>query len=421
MNDLVQVDMAQVAAALAALYERQSANGLGLVDDDWAAVEVWLDSVAANSRNGSTQTVDTYRFHIAKLRWFCENEIGLSPSRWSVQEVNAFQQFLAKLPDHALCALVEGEKNKWRRAVRGEGGYTPFRKQPSASSGADILRCTHAMFKVFHGTGYIRMNPMQLIKARKARRIDTARAISIDLYDEILQQLARQPIKTEEAHRLSARDRFILIALREMGLRASELVGAHMTDLSVLTDQSNRKTYWVFKVREETAKGGVSRTVPFTNVAMEAFLAYRRAFGLPPLPDAEDKYPLLLSPRTAAMFIGEKLIRDAESRRFFGSWGCISSRKSLYHVVKGRLAETAAALRADGRHADADALVKASPHWLRHTFAKAAILNGRDIRVVAALLGHASVTTTMIYTEQDALDVVRAHEKDEPGGVAQRS
>lgn len=118
------------------------------------------------------------------------------------------------------------------------------------------------------------------------------------------------------------------------------------------------------------------------------------------------------------MSIGDKPIKDAQSRRYFGSWGSISSRKSLYHVVKGRLAETAASLRADGRPADADALVKASPHWLRHTFAKAAVLNGRDIRVVATLLGHASVTTTMIYTEQDALDVVRAHEKDDPGGVA---
>ena len=300
------------------------------------------------------------------------------------------------------------------------GRYTPFRKQPSTSSGADILRCTHAMFKVFHGTSYIRMNPMQLMKTRKARRINTGRAISIDLYDEILQHLERQPRKNEEAHRLYARDRFVLIALRELGLRASELVGANMTDLSALTDPANRKTYWVFKVREETVKGGAARTVPFTNVAMEAFLAYRRAFGLPPLPDAQDEYPLLLSPRTAAMYIGEKPIRDAESRRYFGSWGSISFRKSLYHIVKARLAETAAALRADGRTDDADALGKASPHWLRHTFAKAAVLNGRDIRVVAALLGHASVTTTMIYTEQDALDVVRAHEKDDPGGVAQK-
>ena len=419
MSELVQFDMAQLAAALAALHEKQAANGLGLVDDDWAAVEVWLDSVAANGSNGSTQTVDTYRFHIAKLRWFCENEIGLSPSRWSVQEVNAFQKFLAKLPEHAICAVIEGAQGKWRKAVRGEGGYTPFRKAPSASSSTDILRCVHGMFKVFHGTGYIRMNPMQLIKARKARRINTSRAISIDLYDEILQQLERQPRKNEEAHRLYARDRFVLIALRELGLRASELVGANMTDLSALTDPANHKTYWVFKVREETAKGGVARTVPFTSTAMESFLAYRRAFGLPPLPDADDKYPLLLSPRTAVMYIGDKPIRDAESRRFFGSWGAVSSRKSLYHIVKGRLTDAAAALRADGRAADADALVQASPHWLRHTFAKAAVLNGRDIRVVAALLGHASVTTTMIYTEQDALDVVRAHEKDDPGGVAQ--
>jgi site-specific recombinase XerD len=55
---------------------------------------------------------------------------------------------------------------------------------------------------------------------------------------------------------------------------------------------------------------------------------------------------------------------------------------------------------------------------LRHTFATAAVLKGQDIRVVASLLGHSSIETTMGYTRQDALDLVRSAEKVEPGTLA---
>ncbi|KFI07643.1 site-specific integrase [Massilia sp. BSC265] len=53
-----------------------------------------------------------------------------------------------------------------------------------------------------------------------------------------------------------------------------------------------------------------------------------------------------------------------------------------------------------------------SPHWLRHTFAKALIAKGHDIRVVAQSLGHASVTATMRYTRQSALDKIRKYERE---------
>lgn len=49
----------------------------------------------------------TYRYHIAKLRWFCEHVHGVPPSRWSVQDVEAFYGFLTEVPDWALCARDE--------------------------------------------------------------------------------------------------------------------------------------------------------------------------------------------------------------------------------------------------------------------------------------------------------------------------
>ena len=46
------------------------------------------------------------------------------------------------------------------------------------------------------------------------------------------------------------------------------------------------------------------------------------------------------------------------------------------------------------------------------------LLSGQDLRSVATSLGHASVDTTMGYTEQDAIDLIESWERETPGRVA---
>lgn len=52
---------------------------------------------------------------------------------------------------------------------------------------------------------------------------------------------------------------------------------------------------------------------------------------------------------------------------------------------------------------------KVSPHTLRHSFATALIRKGADIRAVQTLLGHASITTTQIYTHVDDKHLQKVH------------
>jgi site-specific recombinase XerD len=385
----------------------QPDHALGPVADDWEAAEVWLRAVARKSRNGSSQTVTTYRFHLAKLRWFCENVRRATPSRWSMQDVDAFRTFLADLPVDALCAR-EGR----RYASQGEAGYTPFRTQPSPSSRSDIERFVHAMFKAWHSMGYIRINPMGLEGAGTQRKINARRAVDLDLYELVLATMEREQLDRPTSRQVNLRDRFIFVALRELGLRASELVGSAMNAFYQLSDPKSKNRYWIFRVDASCAKGGKERRLPVTRTLLKSLEDYRMAFGLPPQPTSTEKTALLLSPHTKSIMIGAKPVKSAADRRFFGAWKELKTRQHLHAIVKERLKATSALLQLDGNTALASELEAASPHWLRHTFAKAALLQGQTMREVAGLLGHASVDTTMVYTDQDALDLVRAFERE---------
>lgn len=296
-------------------------HALGPVADDWEAAAVWLAAVARKSNNGSTATRDTYGYHLAKLRWYCENVARVSPSRWSMQDVEYFYRFLDDLPEDVLCAMGDG-----RYAMPGEPGYSPFRKRPAKSSQSDIRRFVHVLFKAWHSMGYIRINPMALTGTMSARKMKMDRSISETVFDIVLSTLASSDVISFAERQRQMRDVFILTAFKELGLRASELVGAKMGAFYQLFDPATKNRYWIFLVTAETGKGAKERRVPVTRATMASLMVYRQAFGLPALPvfadDSPlfaDDSPLLLSSRTKVVHIGEEKIKHVNDRRFFGA------------------------------------------------------------------------------------------------------
>ena len=387
----------------------QPVHSLGPVADDWEAINVWLAAVADNSRSGSNETLRTYRYHLAKLRWYCERELGRPPSTWTLQDVKAFRDYLAQLPASSLRTI---------NIVPGAPDYSPFQKQPGVSTQSDIMRFTKAMFSALHRTGYLRLDPMALVQAPKQRRLDKKRAVGDDLFDLVLQVMAEAPRPTQKDHQIYLRDCFIFICLRESGLRASELIGAKMDAVGLLYNPNSGNTYWAMTVKAETAKGGKQRTVPVSVAFLEAFIAYRRAFGLDPMPGpSTQQYGLVLSVRTKKREIGSR-IKSASDRRLFGEWRDVGSRQGLHGIIKGRIRDAVLLLEQAGDGASAAHLDRVSAHWLRHTFAMTSLLSGQDLRSVATSLGHASVDTTMGYTEQDAIDLIESWERETPGRVA---
>ena len=412
-TDLIVASNAAVAARPAnAMAPNPPADHiLGPVQDDWEAAEVWLRAVRAKSRNANSaaNTEATYRHHLAKLRWYVEHVGFVTPSRWSMQDVEQFSAFLARVPDAAIGVRGHAPDDKqWR----------PFRSQPSTGSQADIRRFVHALFNAWHKTGYLRHNPMALHGAGVARSVNVSRALRPELVDMVIDQLTHEPTENFTQRQSAVRDTFIFTALRGLGLRASELVQSRMSAFYPLSVPSTGKTYWVFLVAAETAKGGKARRIPVPKDVWETFTRYRQAFGLPATPAADESGKLILSTRTRAIAIGASTIKETSSRRYFGAWREVGTRQGLYKIVTDRLEQTAARLQAAGKTADAQHLRDGSPHWLRHTFAKAALLTGQSMRDVAGALGHADLATTMIYTEQEARDLIDAWERARPGSVA---
>ena len=150
------------------------------------------------------------------------------------------------------------------------------------------------------------------------------------------------------------RDRALLELVYSTGARISEAVGLDVDDLDLTPHRAAVRLL---------GKGRKERVVPVGSFAAQAVEAYL-VRGRPPL---------------AASGRGNAAI-------FLNSRGARLSRQSAWAVL--RTAAERAGL--DTAHV--------SPHTLRHSFATHLLAGGADVRVVQELLGHASVTTTQIYT-----------------------
>jgi integrase/recombinase XerD len=154
---------------------------------------------------------------------------------------------------------------------------------------------------------------------------------------------------------LALRDRALLEVLYGTGARISEAVGLDVDDL----DLEQRAVRLV-------GKGGKERIVPLGSYAAQAVHAYL-VRGRPELASASASG------------------RGGGPAVFLNSRGGRLSRQSAWAVL-GKAADRA------GVTSDV------SPHTLRHSFATHLLDGGADVRVVQELLGHASVTTTQVYT-----------------------
>jgi integrase/recombinase XerC/integrase/recombinase XerD len=229
------------------------------------------------------------------------------------------------------------------------------------STVARKLAALRGMFRAQIQAGERGENPAELLHSpKRAQRLP--RVLKTD---EVAALLDRIPATGP----LELRDRAIFELAYASGLRAEELVSLDLDSID----------YDGESVRVE-GKGGRTRLVPVGEHSLHALERYT-ARSRPTL-DTGDSRALFLSKS------GRRL-GTSDIRRRLRSWA-----------------------RQAG--ADLPAVADTHPHALRHSFATHLLEGGADLRVIQELLGHATISTTQVYTRVESARLRSAYERSHP-------
>jgi len=200
-------------------------------------------------------------------------------------------------------------------------------------------------------------NPVLGVRAPKAAR-PLPKALSVEAAQRLLDN------KSDGV--AAARDRAMFELLYSSGLRRAELIALEATDGRLDLKQGEVTV---------TGKGSKTRTVPVGARAREA------------LKDWIEKRNGFAAPNEKALFVGARDRRIAPA------------------VVGARLAAWAR------RRGLAE---RVHPHMLRHSFASHVLQSSQDLRAVQEMLGHASISTTQVYTHLDFQALAKVYDAAHP-------
>ncbi len=190
-----------------------------------------------------------------------------------------------------------------------------------------------------------------------------ARKLPHTLSSEDIARLLAQP---DPSTALGARDQAMLELLYATGLRVSELVALEMRNVSLQGDYLTVK-----------GKGSKVRPVPFGRWARERLDRYLK-----------QARPRLLKGKSSGFV-------------FTNRSGKRMTRQGFWKLIR-RYALAAGIAR------------RVTPHTLRHSFATHLLEGGADLRAVQAMLGHADISTTQIYTHVDGARLKKVHREFHP-------
>jgi integrase/recombinase XerC/integrase/recombinase XerD len=220
------------------------------------------------------------------------------------------------------------------------------------------LAAVRGLFDFLVRTERVGQNPADLVSSPK-REQKLPRVLS---GEQVRSLLERIPTRTP----LELRDRAMLELAYSCGLRCEEIVNLDRDAFDFETEQLR-----------VLGKGSKERLLPVGEPAQRALRSYLE----------RGRHALAADPRQAALFLsksGHRLSNSDITRRL-GLW-----------VREAALA------------------AGVSPHALRHSFATHLLEGGADLRTIQELLGHASISTTQVYTRVDAARLREAYAATHP-------
>ncbi|WP_433561720.1 site-specific tyrosine recombinase XerD [Nocardia sp. CA-151230] len=282
--------------------------------------------------------IDAYLDHLAVERGVARNT--LSAYR---RDLGRYQYFLTERGVETLARVAESDIADYMVSLRsGDSGHPAL----AASSASRALVAVRGLHRFATAEGMTDADVAHPVKPpTPARRLPKALP-----YDQVSRLLDAAGGAIADGPR-GLRDRALLELLYSTGARISEMVGLDVDDI----DTAERAVVL-------RGKGGKQRMVPVGRPALAAL----------------DNYLVRGRPALATRGKGNAAL-------FLNHRGGRLSRQTAWQVLQSAADRAGIA-------------VQVSPHTLRHSFATHLLDGGADVRVVQELLGHASVTTTQIYT-----------------------
>ncbi|WP_436702332.1 site-specific tyrosine recombinase XerD [Nocardioides sp. BYT-33-1] len=293
------------------------------------------------------RAVRTYLDHLSVEKGLAANT--LTSYR---RDLRRYRAYLAGVGIDRLDDVTEATVTEFKTRLReGDGEHPPL----SASSAARTVVAVRGFHRFAVADGLAVADPAAGVKPpTPAKRLP--KALPLADVEAILEAAGAADTP------LALRDRALLEILYGTGARISEAVGLDVDDVSHLAEPALDPADATLLLR---GKGGKERLVPVGSYARAALTAY------------------LVRGRPA--LVGVATGSSGAAALLLNSRGGRLSRQSAWAVLV-KAAERAGVTR------------DVSPHTLRHSFATHLLDGGADVRVVQELLGHASVTTTQVYT-----------------------
>ena len=330
-------------------------------DTDSRAIFAWLDA-----RSASEHTRRAYRREAERLLLWSLVEKGKPLSSLDGGECAEYIDTFLPNPQPV---------GRWVSARRGEryvSGWRPFAGPLSDRSRETARSILSAMCEWLVGQAYLAANPFAgVARAATPPVFDaTERTLDLQQWQSVLQSVTRETYTFSEH-----RDRLALLLAYATGLRRAELAAATTDALNLGRLRGVEGAVWRLAV---DSGRGATRSVLLPPVVVEALEENLALRGLPgPLACAEGT-PILAQARG-----GRAITPDGVGK-----------------IIKGIFLRAAADLdtRAPGssRH-----LRQVSTHWLRHTHSTHALAHGAELREVSAGLGHADLSTTSLYLQNE--------------------
>lgn len=361
---------------------------------DLDAVDLWISArcpeAACSGLARHEHTARQYRREAERFLLWLNRARKQDLKSATIADAIAYRAFLADPQPRELWCARRGtpkESPAWR----------PFEGPLSAKSARQAMVVLSSFYRFLVEQALTSRNPFSgVAKPQVAQaEFDATRSLTASQWGAVRSMMTMMTVhKSPEANPRLHQLVWVIDLLYSTGIRLSELVDAQLKDLtwkefgpsSPSGEQEDDALAggWCLSVN---GKGGVRRNVPVPThliVQLESLVAIADGGATSGFDACNRSRPLLV-----------RWQRDGS--RNWTETGPLGGQ-GVYLQIRRFMSRVAEGPRTAGRDADAAALEQASTHWLRHTHGTHAVSSGVPLDVVRCNLGHASLTTTTLYT-----------------------